>query len=357
MKVLLLSRYDRLGASSRLRTMQYLPALADAGIDVEVAPLFDSGYLECLYSGKSTVAMQTGAMLKRIKRLWASYRADLLWVEKEALPWVPWTVERFLLQRRVPIVSDHDDAIFHRYDMHGSGLVRRLLGQKIDKVMAASSLVVAGNSYLAERAVRAGARDVEIVPTVVDTQAYQVRSESDVSGELRIGWIGTPGTWGQYMASMQPMLMDLAIAGNAKLRAIGAGRAPEPHPSLEVVEWSEESEVSQIQTLDVGIMPLDDTPWSRGKCGYKLIQYMACGLPVVASPVGVNSEIVEHGVNGFLASTENEWREALAVLLGDVELRRRMGEAGRKKVEREYSLQVYGPKVAAFLRSVALDGR
>jgi len=106
--------------------------------------------------------------------------------------------------------------------------------------------------------------------------------------------------------------------------------------------------------MDVGIMPLTDTPWARGKCGYKLIQYMACGLPVIASPVGVNAEIVEHGVNGFLASTENEWRAALGVLLGDSSLRQRMGAEGRRKVEREYSLAVWGPKVAAMLQSVVL---
>jgi len=109
--------------------------------------------------------------------------------------------------------------------------------------------------------------------------------------------------------------------------------------------------------MDIGIMPLPDSPWARGKCGYKLIQYMACGLPVVASPVGVNRQIVEHGVNGFLAETDDEWREALATLVADPDLRRRMGAAGRKKVEADYSLQVYGPKVAAMLRDVAQAGR
>lgn len=104
-------------------------------------------------------------------------------------------------------------------------------------------------------------------------------------------------------------------------------------------------------------MPLTDTPWARGKCGYKLIQYMACGLPVIASPVGVNTEIVEHGVNGFLASTEAEWIEALRTLLSDAALRARMGEAGRRKVERDYSLQVWGPRVAQILRDAANQGR
>jgi hypothetical protein len=108
--------------------------------------------------------------------------------------------------------------------------------------------------------------------------------------------------------------------------------------------------------MDIGIMPLTDTPWARGKCGYKLIQYMACGLPVVASPVGVNADIVEHGVNGFLASTETEWRSALGTLLSDANLRHRMGMAGRQKIERDYSLQVWAPKVAGMLHDAAIRG-
>ena len=112
-----------------------------------------------------------------------------------------------------------------------------------------------------------------------------------------------------------------------------------------------------IQTMDIGVMPLPDTAWARGKCGYKLIQYMACGLPVVASPVGVNKEIVEHGVNGFIAESDEEWRSAIETLLSDADLRRRMGAAGRKKVEDSYSLQVWGPRVAQMLRRVADESR
>jgi glycosyltransferase involved in cell wall biosynthesis len=138
---------------------------------------------------------------------------------------------------------------------------------------------------------------------------------------------------------------------------MGADPKAEAQPLLDLVEWSEAAEVPFLQAVDIGIMPLSDTPWARGKCGYKLIQYMACGLPVVASPVGVNAEIVEHGVNGFLATTEAEWSEALATLLRDPALRQRMGAAGRRKVEEHYSLQVWGPRVAALLLDVAEKSR
>ncbi len=159
------------------------------------------------------------------------------------------------------------------------------------------------------------------------------------------------------MAPMMPILASVSEAEGARIAAVGAGKAAPPHPLLDIQLWSEDTEVARRQDMDIGIMPLTDTPWARGKCGYKLIQYMACGLPVIASPVGVNAEIVEHGVNGFLATTEAEWREALVTLLRDPELRRKMGAEGRRKVEAQYSLQVWGPRVAMMLKEVAERGK
>ena len=123
---------------------------------------------------------------------------------------------------------------------------------------------------------------------------------------------------------------------------------------MESVPWTEQTEVASVASFDIGIMPLVDESFERGKCGYKLIQYMACGLPVVASPVGVNRQIVEHGVNGFLAETPAQWEQALHTLLADAGLRQRMGSAGRRKVEAQYCLQVTGPKLASLLKTAAM---
>ena len=172
MKLLVLSRYDRLGASSRLRMLQYLPALARAGIEADIVPFFDNAYLEALYAGRRLPLATAGYYLRRMNHLLRAGRRDAIWLEKELLPWLPWGVERRLLPRGVPLVSDYDDAVFHRYDLHRRRPVRRLLGRKIDGVMAGSALVMAGNAYLAERARAAGAPKVEIVPTVVDAAAY-----------------------------------------------------------------------------------------------------------------------------------------------------------------------------------------
>ncbi|OWU66747.1 hypothetical protein ATO2_17505 [Roseovarius sp. 22II1-1F6A] len=353
MKALMLTRYGRSGASSRLRLLQYRGALADVGVVSSVQPFFDDSYLENLYSGQSVLGPTLRAYKRRVRQLVEARGTDVLWLEKEALLWLPWSLERALTPGGAPMVVDFDDAVFHRYDMHRSAVVRRILGHKLDQLMASSVLVTAGNQYLADRARRAGAQNVEIVPTVVDVSVYGRAQERRFSKPTVIGWIGTPSTWFEYMAPMMPLLCETAGATEARISAVGAGTAAAAHPLLDILPWSEASEVSQIQQMDIGVMPLTDTPWARGKCGYKLIQYMACGLPVIASPVGVNTEIVEHGVNGFLASTETEWRDALTTLLGDPELRRSMGEKGRKKVEDHYSLQVWGPRVAKMLTSVA----
>jgi glycosyltransferase involved in cell wall biosynthesis len=357
-RVTILARYSRMGASSRLRAMQYLPALAAAGLDVEVTSFFGDAYLEALYSGKGrSKADLARYFLDRLKQCRAARATDVIWLEKEAFPWLPWAIERHILPANVPIVSDYDDAVFHNYDLHPNPIVRAALGRKIDKVMARSALVTAGNDYLAERARAAGARHVEVVPTVVDVDAYQPAGTPEPGRPLRIGWMGTPNTWAQYGAPMTDTFEQLAGQTGAVFRLVGARLSGQSGETFEFIPWSEATEIASIQGMDIGIMPLADSPWERGKCGYKLIQYMACGLPVVASPVGVNPQIVEHGVNGFLARTEADWNNALRTLLNDAKLRHRMGRAGRQKVVSTYSIQAQGPRVAELLATLAAGGK
>lgn len=352
MNILLLSRYSRMGASSRLRTMQYLQGLEKAGFQVTVAPFFDDAYLEALYGGNRKSIGALGYYKARLAQLMSRPKPDVIWAEKEVFPWLPWLFERLLLPAGVPLVTDYDDAVFHRYDKSRNPVVRTVLGRKIDHIMAASTIVVAGNNYLAERARKAGASQVKVIPTIVDAQAYGIANLVTPNEKPVIGWIGSPGTWNEYMAPLLPLLSSVAEEETAMIRAVGAAQNVTSTSTLDIVPWSEDTEIQAIQSMDIGIMPLDDSPWSRGKCGYKLIQYMACGLPVIASPVGVNSDIVEHGVNGFLASSEQEWRQALTTLIHDSDLRRRMGVAGRQKVEEEYSLQVWEPRVAEMFHEV-----
>ncbi|WP_370402018.1 glycosyltransferase family 4 protein [Sulfitobacter sp. JB4-11] len=352
LQLLHLPRYSRRGASSRLRTFQYVDAVEAAEIKLRTSAFFDDKYLERIYTSGQSRRTFLKFLRARTKALRKTPKPQAIWLEKEAFPWLPWSFERRMLPRNVPVISDYDDAVFHRYDGHRRAIVRMLLGNKIDRVMANSTLVVAGNAYLAERARRAGAKWVEVVPTVVDLKKYKVdRQRPEADRDLTVGWIGTPETWGSFAVHLFDDLAGAPFDDVVTLRAVGASLTPQMRGQIALVPWVEAKEVREIQQFDIGVMPLPDTPWARGKCGYKLIQYMACGIPVIASPVGVNTEIVEHGVNGFLARSEAEWIDAIETLKNDVALRHRMGDAGREKVEKHYSLQVWAPKLVEMIKS------
>lgn len=355
MRLLMLTRYGPLGASSRLRSYQYVPALRAAGIDLEVSPLFDDNYVRALYARRRRLGTVVAGFLRRLARMLAAGGYDVVWIEKELLPWLPAPMER-LPGSRTAMVVDYDDAVFHRYDMHRSRFVRRILGRKIDDVMRGADLVIAGNSYLADRAAMAGCPRVEQMPTVVDLKRYPPRSVAAANAEpVVIGWIGSPAT-ARYLQMITPALQALG-ASNA-IRCIAVGARPDQLAGTRFTSapWAEATEAEQVAGFDIGVMPLQDGPWERGKCGYKLIQYMACGLPVVASPVGVNREIVAPGVNGVLASNTEEWVAGLSGLVENAALRKRMGMAGRRRVEQWYSLQVQAPRFIDILRSAVRRG-
>jgi glycosyltransferase involved in cell wall biosynthesis len=351
----MLPRYAELGASSRLRMMQYVPALQAAGVRVEVSPLLDNGYVRGMYAGSVSVTGVARSYWQRLRRTWALDPVDVVWLEKEAWPWIPEWLEVPLLGRTTKLVVDYDDAIFHRYDAHHSSLVRGLLGNKIDAIMRRANLVTAGNDYLAQRARSAGSGRVEWLPTVVDLQRYPLRVPEREDAVATVGWIGSPST-ADYLRDVAKPLAPMQAAGMIRCVAIGARPDQLEGTPFEVREWREDNEVEQLQGLDIGIMPLPDAQWERGKCGYKLIQYMACGLPVVASPVGANMDIVEGGKNGFLASSDGQWTEAIGALAANAGLRRSMGEEGRRRVEQTYCVQAQANRLVDMLNSVATGG-
>lgn len=352
MKVLLLSRYGNLGASSRIRSSQYLPYLREQGIEVTLAQLLPDNYLRDLYAGKRPGLISIlAAYVRRIGALIQGGKFDLLWIEYELFPWLPVWFESFLLSKSTPYLVDYDDAIFHRYDEHPNPIVRRMLGRKIDAVMRHASTVAVGNEYLRDHAIKAGAQRVEMLRTSIDLARYPP-CEPARNETFTIGWIGSPSTT-RYLHQIHEVLAEVCVHNQARMVLVGAsepGWTDVPHT---IRPWSEDTEVAEVSGFDVGIMPLEDSPWERGKCGYKLIQYMACGKPVIASPVGVNTRIVEPGIDGFLAKTKQDWVQALTALMADAALREQMGAVGRAKVERDYAVQVNGPRLAAMLRAAA----
>lgn len=346
----MLSRYSALAASSRYRTMQYLPYLQSMGFEITEQVLLEDNYLQTRMANKP---MSPTALLRsyahRLEALWRAGSYDLIWLEKEFLPWVPqWAVAP--LTRAVPYVVDYDDAVFHNYDMHRSPIVRAAFGRQIDHVMHDASLVIAGNSYLVARARQAGAPRIEELPTVIDLERYPLVPKN-TQRDFTIGWIGSPYT-AKYLAALQPVLQEFCREGGVRVLAIGSGDLAMEGVPLEVRPWAEATEVADMRAFDVGIMPLSDTPWEQGKCGFKLIQYMGVACPVVGSPIGINREIIQEGVNGFQATTPAEWIRAFQALRDDITLRERMGQAGRRIVEERYCLQVTAPRLERLFRQI-----
>ncbi len=354
MRVLALTRYEALGASSRVRFLQFLPTLEAADIHVTVAPLLGDDYLTRLYSGQGRGAGPViAAYFRRLSQMLSVRTYDILWIEKELLPWLPATVEHFLSRTGTRFVVDYDDATFHNYDANRSAVIRRLLGRKIDRVMQSATVVTVGNEYLGERARAAGAKRIEYLPSVVDSAKYDPAPKTD-GGLFTIGWMGSPYT-AQYLEAVNGALQAVCAGGRAQILLVGAKSSDVHDLPVEIRKWSEATEGEDVRDFDAGIMPLPDAPFERGKCGYKLIQYMASGRPVVATPLGVNAKIVNPGVNGFLANTAEEWTAALTTLRDDPNLRRRMGQAGRAKQEREYSLASAAPRLIAILRGAVYN--
>ncbi|WP_044563739.1 glycosyltransferase [Azospirillum sp. B4] len=352
-RVLALPRYDRLGASSRLRFFDPLSHLAAAGLDVAMAPFFDDAYLQRLYSGRPMNGWAlAGRYRQRLGALAGHRGAGLLWIEKEALPWLPAGLERRLFRGR-PYVLDFDDAWHLRYAGHPRAPVRRLLGTKLERLVAASALTVVANEALADWAERAGARALLRLPTPVDLARYQAASTPERRGAgFRVGWIGTPSS-ARYLRALAEPLAALAAGGPLTLVTIGTSPVGLPGVPEEFIPWSEAGEPAALAGIDVGVMPLPHTPFAQGKSGFKLLQYMAAGKAVVASPVGENRRIVTDGVTGLWADDPAQWVQTLGALRDDADLRRRLAMAGRELVARDYDLAILGPRLAAALAGAA----
>jgi glycosyltransferase involved in cell wall biosynthesis len=342
LKVLLLSKYDNLGASSRMRSYQYLPYLRKKNISVVIEPLFDNKYIKDIYNkNKKPYYKILKSYIKRLITLLKIHKYDVIWIEKEILPWLPSGIEQILNKLNISYLVDYDDAIFHNYDQNSNFIIRKLLDNKIDKVMKNSTVVTAGNKYIAQKAEKSGAANIEVIPTVIDLNKYKITENN--YDKFTIGWIGTPSTI-DYLNNIATVFNKF-LNSSSQLVIIGSEDFKLNNKNIIFKEWSEETEIMNLNNIDVGIMPLTDDPWSRGKCGYKLIQYMACQKPVIASPVGANKDIVDHNYNGFLASDENEWIKYLKRLKENKDLRVQLGKKGRKKVENNYSLQVAQKKL------------
>ncbi|MEQ9449290.1 MAG: glycosyltransferase, partial [Rhodospirillaceae bacterium] len=305
-RILAFTRYEGMGASSRVRFLQYVPHLERMGLQVTVCPLLPDEYLERLYArGTRSWPDIAVAQIKRVWQLLSRRDHDIVWLQRELLPFVPFLLERAFLGRR-KLVIDLDDAHHLYYKQAPSALLRALYGNKIERLLKRADAVVVGNESLAEMARRAGARNAHVVYSAVDTSRYAVKQRA--AGEpFKIGWIGTPVTAQEALPIVRDAIVQFLAEHEAGCVIVGAGPAAPTEIPGEQIPWSEAAAESVLPTLSVGLCPLADTEWNRGKSGYKIIQYMAAGVPTLASPVGIASQIVEHGQTGYHCRSTDDW--------------------------------------------------
>ncbi len=345
MKVLFLTQTCELGPSSRYRVYQLLPWLKKLGVDCEVSPAIDEARYRRLYLGSSGKTSRAVAF----SAAWRRRRADLarvddfdaVFVQKGVFPGLSSGFEKKFAARK-PLVFDFDDAIWLPR-VGGSRALQALHREKaVQDVLRCARAVIAGNEFLAEYASRFN-KAVTVVPSSIPSEDYPQAPNSNL-----VGWIGSRTTL-PYLKPLKPAFDALGITP----RVIASGDPSQLGFDTDFRPWQLETELSELSQLGIGVAPLPDTPWERGKCGVKLLQYMACGIPVVASPVGVNSKIILHGVNGLLATHIEDWTPAIHSLMIDPKLRQRLGAAGRQTIEKRFRVQRAAEAVNSVLRSLA----
>lgn len=346
MKILYLTKYTSKAGSSRMRSFQYFPYFKEQGFKIVAKPFFSEKYINDFYAGKKNIPEILKAYIRRFFVMFSVFSYDKIVVEKEIFPYLPAFTERILNVFGIKYISDYDDAIFHNYDQSTNPYFKFFLKKKIDKVMKYSSLVIAGNSYLAERAKKAGAKNIEIIPTVIDLERYSVkkvsRSEKD---KFIVGWVGTKTTFEKHLLPCKNWIIKLQDQEpNIEFHIVGISEDQNLGQNVKWIPWKAETENEEINKFDIGIMPLKDSLWEKGKCAYKLIQYAACGIPGIASDVGMNSEVTVENKTGFLVNSNEEWIEKILFLSTHPEIRKNMGTEARHLVEEKYSIQVTAKK-------------
>lgn len=364
MKVLALASYPVEAAATRYRLTQFVEPLAERGISVHVRPFLDSSLFAALYKRNQMPRVALGLLgsaLLRMNDTLAARSADVVFVQREAMlfgpPIIEWLSTR--LGKR-PMVLDLDDATYVSYTSPTYGRIGSWLKwfKKTDELIGWARVVTCGNRSIAEYVESKGGR-ARVIPTVVDTERFRPSVARGSGGApLVLGWIGTHSTF-PYLESIFPALQELARTHAFKLKVIGAGRSEIKLPGVEIesLDWKLEREIDDFQSFDIGLYPINAAlyadQWAAGKSGFKAIQYMAVGIPYVATPVGACAEIGEDGATHFLASTPDEWRARLELLLTDEERRKAMGEAGRRHALQHYTVPQQADKLAAALHEAA----
>lgn len=333
-------RKDR-SPSQRFRFEQYFQYLEEKGFDCHLSYLLSKEDDKSFYSSGS-ILPKAWILLKcifiRVYDLFRAFKYDIVFVQREAHFLGTIIFERLFKTLGCKLVFDFDDAIWFFDVSEGNKKFSYLKNpQKIAGIIGISDLVFAGNRYLANYAEKHNSK-VLIIPTTIDTDRY-TQKEIKEKNSICIGWSGSLTTIVHFKYAISFLKKIKAKYGEkVYVKLIGYPGFIEDGLDIKTQAWEKESEVKDLMEIDIGIMPLPDDEWARGKCGLKGLQYMALGIPTVMSPVGVNSEIINDGYNGLLAKTEEQWVEKLSLLIEGLDIRRKLGANARKTVELKYSV-------------------
>lgn len=347
LKILFIAPYPIEGPSSRFRIYQYLPHLKNLGIHCQVRPFMSSRFYEVAYHpGKLGLKLIFLIMstLNRILDLFRTMKYDIVVIHREAFPFGPpifeWIVAKLI---KKPCIYDFDDAIYLKETSPYNKIIDFLkTPSKTAEIIKMCKHTIAGNSYL-ENYAKNFTNKVTVIPTPIDTEKYSPQAKANKPDTIVVGWIGSHTT-ARYLLPLRSAFSKLKTNNpQLEIKLVGLGALGSHFPEANCIDWKLDDEISVLRSFDMGIMPLPDDEWTRGKCGFKLIQYMAIAIPVICSPVGANKEIVIDGYNGIFAESEEEWIRAIQKLIDDKELRERMGRNGRDTVDEKYSLKVMAP--------------
>jgi glycosyltransferase involved in cell wall biosynthesis len=352
-KVIALVKYQENGASSRVRFWNLRQGLVENGYSIKMIPLLSNAVLARYYSTKRHSYLSfLGAYLRRIISLKGADSDTIFWVEKEILFGMPFVLEKIFGPTLRRCVIDFDDAVFLGYSDPHLGMFGR--ADKFVKYAQHAAHITVGSEYILEEMVKNQCMRITKIPSTVFVSTYLRHEHKDVDVVV-IGWIGTPITI-TFMELLRPVFVELSHRCKFELVIIGAYWSC-IGVNVKCVPWTKDSEAKSVSSFDIGIMPIDDGPWERGKCGYKLIQYMAAGVVPVGSNIGENNLIVQDGINGFLAATPAEWLRKLEMLCVDPVLRARIGSNARAKALAQYDVSHAVAAVDQVFRDVLRESR
>lgn len=334
-------RFNR-SPGQRFRCEHFIPILQNQGFEITYANLLNEWddvhfYNKLAYIQKMYILCKS--FFKRLHHCYMARNYDIIFIYREAFMIGTTLFEQLLRIWGKPIVFDFDDSIWLNDTSEGNKHLAWLKNtKKTNTILKLSDLVIVGNSYLAEYAKHFNT-NVQVIPTTIDTKYHTPTKQPIQKDTICIGWTGTETTL-KHFFTIIPVLQNIQKKYGDRILIKVISNTTFTHPELKVksIFWTAETEIDELQSIDIGIMPLPNDEWSKGKCGFKGLQYMSLEIPSILSPVGVNTEIIEHGVNGYLASTEHEWEHYISMLIDNADLRKTIGKASRKTIEERFSI-------------------